>query len=281
MSTQYQAIPTHANPGGKTTPWGKSCLLIFHPISQGNKIMIDQKIINKLQKLLALSASDNENESALAMKKAEELMREHNLSVADVALDGSGAHVDSAEVCGLTRTCQTWESSLGNFIAKTFNGRAIRTRNSDGWSFVFVAGQTDLIIITDLFERLRTTIKRMSQAYVNSAKAFTRIHDKSLHNSYRLGMINTIVQRLERLKQNTAPTDDRNAFGMTGTALMVIKDKAVDQRVSRLFPRLKTTTSRASRVDGNAYQQGMTDGNNVSLHQAVNGKSSAPLGLKM
>ena len=247
--------------------------------------MIDQKIINKLQKLLALSASDNENESALAMKKAEDLMREHNLSVADVALDGSGAHVGSAEVCGLTRTCQTWESSLGNFIAKTFNGRAIRTRNSNGWSFTFVAGQTDLIIITDLFERLRATIKRMSQAYVNSAKGFTRIHGKSLHNSYRLGMINTIIQRLERLKQNTAPTDARNAFGMTGTALMVIKDKAVDQRVSRLFPRLKTTTSRASRVDGNAYQQGMTDGNNVSLHPSINGKSSTPkssvpLGLK-
>ncbi|MDD3816412.1 MAG: DUF2786 domain-containing protein, partial [Desulfocapsaceae bacterium] len=52
--------------------------------------MIDQKIINKLQKLLSLSASDNENEAALAMKKAEGLMREHNLSVADVALDGSG-----------------------------------------------------------------------------------------------------------------------------------------------------------------------------------------------
>ena len=242
--------------------------------------MIDQKIINKLQKLLALSASDNENEAALAMKKAEELMREHNLSVADVALDGSGAHVGSAEVCGLTKTSQTWETSLGGFIAQTFNGRAIRTRNSNGWSFTFVAGQTDLIIIADLFERLRSTIKRMSQAYVNRAKGFTRTHGKSLHNSYRLGMIKTISQRLERLKQNTAPTDSRNAFGMTGTALMVIKDKAVDQRVNRLFPRIRTTMSRASRVDGNAYQQGMTDGNNISLHQSVNGRSSAPLGLK-
>ena len=242
--------------------------------------MIDQKIIDKLQKLLALSASDNENEASLAMKKAEELMREYNLSVADVALDGSGAHVGSAEVCGLTKTSQTWETSLGSIIAKTFNGRAIRTRNSNGWHFTFVAGQTDLIIITDLFERLRTTIKRMSQAYVNHAKDFTRTHGKSLHNSYRMGMITTINQRLERLKQNTAPTDSRNTFGMTGTALMVIKDKAVDQRVNRIFPRVRTTTSRASRVDGNAYQQGMTDGNNVSLHQSVDGGASVPLGLQ-
>jgi hypothetical protein len=68
--------------------------------------MIDQKIIDKLQKLLALSASDNENEATLAMKKAEELMREHNLSVADVAIDGSGAHAGSAEVDGSTKTSQ-------------------------------------------------------------------------------------------------------------------------------------------------------------------------------
>jgi len=241
--------------------------------------MIDQKIINKLHKLLALSASDNENEAALAMKKAEELMREHNLSVADVALDGSGAHVGSAEVSGLTKTSQTWEISLGSSIAQTFNGRAILNRNSNGWSFTFVAGQTDLIIITDLFERLRSTIKLMSQIYVNRAKDFTRTHGKSLHNSYRLGMIQTIHQRLDRLKQNTAPTDSRNAFGMTGTALMVIKDKAVDQRVDRLFPRIKAMSRKASRVVGNAYQQGMTDGNNVSLHRSVGGVS-APLGLR-
>jgi hypothetical protein len=242
--------------------------------------MIDQKIIDKLHKLLALSASDNENEAALAMKKAEELMREYNLSVADVALDGSGAHVGSAEVCGLTKTSQTWEISLGSSIARTFNGRAIRVKNSNGWSFTFVAGQTDLRIITDLFERLRSAIKRMSQAYVNSAKNFTRTHGKSLHNSYRLGMINTISQRLDLLKKNTAPDDNRNAFGMSGTALMVIKDKAVDQRVDRLFPRVKKTTSRANRVDGNAYQQGMTDGNNVSLHRSVDGGSCAPLSLR-
>lgn len=240
--------------------------------------MIDQKIIDKLKKLLALSASDNENEATLAMTKAEELMREHNLSVADVALDGSGAHVGSAEVEGSTKTSQSWEISLGSSIAQTFNGRAIRTRNSNGWSFTFVAGQTDLTIITDLFERLRATIKRMSQAYVNSVRDFTKVHGKSLHNSYRMGMINTIHKRLDRLKQNTTPTDTRNAFGMTGTALMVIKDKAVDQRVNRLFPRVKTINSRASRVDGNAYQQGLADGNTISLHRAVNGGSSAPSG---
>lgn len=241
--------------------------------------MIDQKIIVKLQKLLALSASDNENEAALAMKKAEELMREHNLSVADVAMDGSGAHVSSAEAHGLTKTSQTWEVFLGVTIAKTFNGRAIRTRNTQGWAFTFVAGKTDLEIIVDLFERLRSSIRRMSDAYVRSARNTTRVHGKTLHNSYRLGVLETITQRLELLKKNTAPTQERNAYGMTGMELMVVKDKAVDQRVSRLFPHVKSTPRPASTVLGSAYRQGQADGNNISLHRSVNGDSSAPIGI--
>jgi hypothetical protein len=241
--------------------------------------MIDRKIIDKLQKLLALSASDNENEADLAMKKAEELMREHNLSVADVALDGSGAHVGSAEVCGLTKTSQTWEISLGSSIAQTFNGRAIRSKASNGWHFTFVAGQTDLVLIIDLFERLRSITKRMSQAYVTSVKDLTNVHGKSLHNSYRMGIVHTIHKRLESLKQNTAPTNTCNEFGMTGTALMVIKDKAVDQRVNRIFPRVKSLNTKISISDGQAYQQGKTDGNNVSLHRSVNDGSPSPLGL--
>jgi hypothetical protein len=242
--------------------------------------VIDQKIIAKLQKLLALSASDNENEATLAMKKAEELMREHNLSVADVALDGSGAHVSSAEVDGSTKTSQTWEVFLGSTIAKTFNGRAIRTRDTHGWAFTFVAGKTDLEIIVDLFERLRSSIRRMSDAYVRSAKEFTSVHGKTLHNSYRLGVLKTITKRLELLKKNTAPTQERNAFGMTGMELMVVKDKAVDQRVNRLFPLIKTMSRISGRLEGDAYRQGQADGHNISLHRSVNGGSSAPIGIE-
>jgi hypothetical protein len=94
-----------------------------------------------------------------------------------------------------------------------------------------------------------------------------------------MGVLETITKRLEQLKKNTAPTQERNTFGITGTELMIIKDKAVDQRVSRLFPHIKSTTMSASTVEGNAYRQGQADGHNISLHQTVNGGSYAPIGI--
>lgn len=231
---------------------------------------MNEKVIEKLQKLLALSASDNENEAALAMSKAEKLMRENNLSVADVAMNGSGAHVTSAETAGMTKSVQSWERHLGSCIAHTFNGKAIISRlgRGQGWKFTFVAGRTDLVIIVDLYERLRQSIRRMSKSYVrNNPDPF--ISPRTLHNSYRIGVVLIIQERLEKLRENTRPDDARNAFGMTGNELMVIKDKAVEQRVRKLFPRLKKNATRFSGVDANAYRQGKADGQNISLHRSV------------
>jgi hypothetical protein len=241
---------------------------------------IDQKLIDKLQKLLALAGSDNEHEAQLAMSKAEDLMREHNLSVADVALNGSGAHVQSQKVYGHTATYAKWEGSLGWTVAKTFNGQAIRiSRGKDeGWFFTFVAGRTDLVIIVDLYERLRETIKRMTKQYMAQHKGHQR--RSLLQNSYRLGLLNTIVTRLKRFKENTAPDGiQKNAFGLTGKELMVVKERAVEQRVVQLFPDLTMARTRVSRVLLSAYEQGQADGHNVSLHQSVAGGKGGPTAL--
>jgi hypothetical protein len=246
-----------------------------------NEEKMDQKIIEKLQKLLALTASDNEHEAGLAMSKAEALMREHNLSVADVALNGSGASVQSEEVNGLTRAVQKWETRLGGQIAWAFNGKAIRcTSPEGGWYMTFVAGRTDLTIIVDLFERLRETVKRMSKAYATKYYSpHFRIKRHYFLNSYRLGMVKTIQERLARLKENTAPDDTKkNDYGLTGRELMVVKDKAIAQRVSQLFPNTRNVCYRASRIVTAAYEHGQSDGNSVSLHRSVGG-SDGPVAV--
>ncbi len=238
---------------------------------------IDHKIVERLKKLLALSASDNENEANLAMRKAEDLMRRHNLSVADVALNGSSADIESVEVSGLTKSKQKWELHLGICIAHTFNGRAISYRlgPGKGWRFTFVAGRTDLELIVDLYERLRQTIRRMSSAYVR-ANPNPYVSPRTLHNSYRLGMLRTIKTRLEQVRKNTMPNDEsRNVYGMSGKELMVVKSNAVDRKVEELFSKLKISTSRISTVNMTAYRRGQADGRNVSLHRSLEGSEGS------
>ena len=42
---------------------------------------MDEKLIEKIKKLLALSESSNENEAKIAMLKAQELLAKHKLSI--------------------------------------------------------------------------------------------------------------------------------------------------------------------------------------------------------
>ena len=49
--------------------------------------MVDQNLLEKISKLLALASSPNEHEAALAAEKAAELLAKHNLSVADLGQD--------------------------------------------------------------------------------------------------------------------------------------------------------------------------------------------------
>jgi hypothetical protein len=50
-----------------------------------NKSRMD--IIEKIQKLLALATSDNENEAQMAAKRAQELLLKYNLKLTDVELE--------------------------------------------------------------------------------------------------------------------------------------------------------------------------------------------------
>lgn len=239
---------------------------------------IPTNIKDRLKKLLALSASSNENEAQSALRKAQELMGKYNLRTTDVAEDGSGAHVGDQDVNGSTRQKAQWESNLAWNIAHCFDGEAIQSGIHDqyhrqtGWKMTFIAGKSDLEIIIDLYERLRQTIPRMSADYVKGQRRMGNIiSPKSLHNSYRQGLVATISQRLQQLQVNTKPDPNKpvSPGGKTGKELMIIKEQAVGQRLKKLFPRISRTRIRSSARNGNAYNQGKADGHNISLHRSV------------
>lgn len=247
---------------------------------QSNVNTVDQKIIDKLQKLLALAGSDNEYEAQLAMSKAEALMREHNLSVVDVAMNGSGAYVQSQQVDGYRKSYYRWERLLAANIADVFNGKSVRCegQNLHKSYFVFIAGRTDLIIIVDLYQRLHDTVIRMSKAF---GKPYKGLQERQrIVSSYQAGLVRTIINRLQQLKINMAPDDTKNSCGLTGKELMVVKEKAVAQRLEQLFPNARDSRARSIKVHRAAYEQGKTDGNNVSLHRPVDcGKNGGPVAI--
>lgn len=79
---------------------------------------MDKRVLDKIKKLMALAGSNNPHEAAIALRKAQLLMQEHQLSEADVELS------DIAESCSVMANASEkqpqWSLNLMAMIKQTF-----------------------------------------------------------------------------------------------------------------------------------------------------------------
>ena len=213
-----------------------------------------KRIQLKLQKLLALSASENEAEASLAMEKCRELMTKYGIRTIDVDEETNEVGISTACVDGYTKKHRTWESKLAAAIAGCFDAEALIQRNPHKWNIMFISGESERDIIVDLYKRLRRTISKMSKEYCT----YNIGNNRSLQKSYAFGMIKTIRTRLHTIYLDIPET----------RALVVIKKQAVDARIKELFPGI-TKMNFAKPTNRDAFIKGEIDGKAIQLHKTI------------
>ncbi|WP_276681209.1 DUF2786 domain-containing protein [Thalassolituus oleivorans] len=126
----------------------------------------NKKALDKIKKCLALAKSSNANEAATAMRQAQALMREHNVTSDDVAL---------SDVCektfraGNANTPPKWHSMLVSIISDAFGVRPIfRTRGWNGCDVAFIGIENQPEVAGYAYEVLFRQIKKDRAAHVKS-----------------------------------------------------------------------------------------------------------------
>lgn len=82
---------------------------------------MDEKLIDRVKKLLALGESDNEHEAALALSKAQELMAAHNITLGRLRLSEVG-EVKVQSKTGVTKV-KPYEMDLMRLVSRAFGCR--------------------------------------------------------------------------------------------------------------------------------------------------------------
>lgn len=80
------------------------------------------RILDKIQKLLALGESANPNEAAIALDRARRLMQEHNISMTDVSIGGISEYAE--DIPSLIRARNLY-TTLGWIVSKSFGCRIV------------------------------------------------------------------------------------------------------------------------------------------------------------
>lgn len=246
-----------------------------------NALPVTMEIKKRLKKCLALAASDNENEAALAMEKAREIMNRYSLRTADLDDEGT-CTIEQRIISGSTKSVQLWEAGLAGAVAGSFDGACLYQQAPDGWKLFFMAARTDLEIIVDLFERIRARTLDMSKRYVAAArqgKNTCRIAPITLHNSYRRGVVDAVRTRLLVLQEATRPEPVVAAGGLgCSRDLIVVKRDAVNDFLNKEHPRVGKAKRINSRTSHSAYSAGRQDGATINLHRSMAG-GEAPLAI--
>ena len=152
----------------------------------------EQKIIEKIKKLFALSDSPNEKEAAAALNKAQTLLTKYGLEYSD--LDGENLNIIEKTILK-DSSINLWQLKLIACITTSTYTEALFETDKNIKKIIIIGRKTNVIAAIHLFDYLNTTILKISVKY--------KIVVRDLE-SFRLGMVENIKERLDELKQKPA-----------------------------------------------------------------------------
>lgn len=230
-------------------------------------------VVEKVQKLLALSTSSNPNEAAAAAAAANKLIDQYRLSEADLEIQGQAEEPieeDDGYVYESGKITR-WKSNLAMNLASHYG---LYLWNDNYWPqgrqvsrYRLVGRKSDITICKYMFTWLTMECQRLADLY---AKGQGRIYVAS----YCAGFVSGVSEQLA-VSRKEVQGDASSA------ALVKINERSQLAKVfaNQLHTNLKAKKSYShSRIDGEAYASGQVSGRNVHLGQHLGAGGTKLLG---
>jgi len=240
--------------------------------------MEQEKIIDRIKKLMRLAESSNANEAANAAGQAQRLMEQHRIDQTVLDMDGEEPDGDDEEIADHSSRPLTvsgrlpqWKTSLAVALAtanacRCYIGHKYEydTRKAKR-TLCLVGRQSDVATISYLFGYLSKEIERLVR--VNALGL-----GRTWASSYRLGAVDAIKRRLRDGTKEARQEARKRLEGQT--AALVRVDKAIaliDERGAEVDAWLKSNMklgkgrANSSRRDWGAYEAGQRDGKSINL----------------
>lgn len=227
-----------------------------------------EKLIDKLRKLFALGQSSNQHEAELAMQKANELMRLHQIAATGIDFAEAGkVSAEDVTVDSLSGV-RHWVYVLCRASAYLYDGEAMMSGNSRA-DVCFVGNKDEIVMMKMTFQHLFSSWKSIVEADLKEAKrgyadrvlgSYTPAMTMKFKHGHGVGYSSALMTRIvalvaERKKAVQATT-------VTGNSLVVVKNQAVEQYMER-----HSSTRKGGSSSGSAAGQmaGREAGNKVPL----------------
>lgn len=232
---------------------------------------IEDKLLNRISNLLTLADKDrnsSQNEAASALRKAQLLMAESGISIADIELFddsevGLGDGLEWGNSCGMDINdgSTAWEKTMAHAVSHITTTTFIIARgkrfnnagNVRGYTkFLFYGHLADTQMAAALFPIMRKMARRFARRVIGDGWDIR-------HRSYCQGFAKTCFERAQ------AEFTDEETGGQAGKFELVVRRKRTWLEEMGEQEGWSSRKSRGKRIHIGAFLKGEEDGRNVDL----------------
>jgi hypothetical protein len=241
-----------------------------------------RRVLEKVEKLLALSGSDNEHEATLAMQRAGELLEKHNLGMEAVMAEKNN-YTHLIINTGKQRMA-TYLRYIVALLQKYFFVDIVL-------SSVYDPVKNIKLRTIELFGRPENVAvgEYCYHFLVNTLDSSWRVNrgkfkggGQRARNSYFIGVVEGFTRKMAdtmAVRDNINHPYHKGGRGVTVSSLVVQGDSALKEFISTCYPKLRRSGSGRVQLDSDAYRQAVETGKKLVFNRAVNDSSSGFGGL--
>jgi Protein of unknown function (DUF2786)/SprT-like family len=233
----------------------------------------DERLLDRVEKLLSLAQSTNEHEALLAMERVRELYAKHNLE--RLRQSASTEAMDSLFVTRKKKKTDPTDSKILSILNAHFRVRVIHTQLFDAAECVRfkaaeILGRRENILMAEFVYHFLT---QQCASLWAEHKRTTKCRG-TLRRSYQLGVLSGFDEKLKKAQKMDESVS--SSLGMSATevnALLKIETSELGDFVSRRYPRLSTKSWGRGNLDLGTFSTGQTAGRSLNLNKPMGGSS--------
>lgn len=228
---------------------------------------MNSDIKDKISKLLNMAEHPNSNqhEAAIAMQKAQALLFEHNISMADIKTGDNGNHspagigkLEISEAAGYQ-----WKRILLHVIA---NNNLCQTIASPRENTSHIFGTYDNVkSVVEMYNWIKPELERLAIEAWNRYRA-----DDTGHESCRVWKRGFFMGACTAINKRLAESLNEFSAG-SGHAIVPYNAGLVKDAVKRVFPHVTTSRSSSRSYDGHAAGKAAGRNMNLAKQHKLNG----------
>lgn len=225
--------------------------------------MSNQRILDKIKKLMALANSGNPHEAANAMRKAQALMKEHQLSQSDVELSSIAKH--GAKMANKSIKQPKWSVMLTTLICRAFGVEAYASYDIfGGASCNFIGLSANVEIAAYCYTVLSRQLLKARREYATSLNKRLKSSTKTARSDlFCEGWVHGVYQQVTDLSPNEKERELIRLFK--------------EQKIPNLETGKVREANGTSRDNG-AIAEGYKAGRQVRLNAGVSGSEQLKIG---